>query len=324
MPFNTGAGTRVAIGKEGAATWGTPVTDTMLINYSSESMAPEITKTEEENLLAGYGPAAFDLMSFKAGGDISGVLKPECAGYLMYAAMGGADTVTAPSGQQMHSMVMQTASGSLRSFTIYVDRKQAIKRYSGCKMSSLKISAKAGDYVKFTATWKGKDEATGTISTSTVPSLKAYKFIGATVTAGGTALEVTGFDLTYENNLEDGPQTNTSGLYASEPAHGKRKISISIEMPYDTNAAAIYDTNYITETVLSTVVLHLESPSIIATTYKYRMDITLNNVAVTSVSNNVGGAGIIMSTIAGEATEVGATKPMTAVIYDATAAAYSA
>ncbi len=324
MAFNTGAGSRVAIGKEGSGTWGTPVADTMLINFSSESMAPELTKTEEENLLAGYGPAAFDLMAFKAGGDISAVLKPENAGYLMYAAMGGTDTVTAPSGQQMHSMVMQTAAGSLRSFTIYVDRKQAIKKYSGCKMSSLKISAKAGDYVKVTTSWKGKDEATGTIATSTIPSLKAYKFIGATVTAGGTALDVTGFDLTYDNQLEDGPQTNTSGLYASEPAHGKRKITLTIEMPYDTNSESIYTTNYITDTVLSSIVLHLESPSIIATTYKYRMDLTLNNVAVTAQAHNIGSAGIITTSITGEATEVGATKPMTAVIYDATATAYSA
>jgi hypothetical protein len=324
MAFNTGAGTRVAIGKEAAGAWGTPVADTMLINYSSESMAPELTKTEEESLLAGYGPAAFDLMSFKAGGDISAVLKPENAGLLMYAAMGGTDTVAVVTGQQQHSIVMQTASAALRSFTLYVDRKQAVKRYSGCKMSSLKISAKAGDYVKFTATWKGKDEASGSITTSTVPSLKAYKFIGATVTAGGTSLEVTGFDFTYDNMLEDGPQTSVSGLYASEPEHGKRKITVTIEMPYNANAETIYTTNYITEAVLSTVVLHLESPSIIATTYKYRMDITLNNVAVTAQSHNIGSAGIIMTSITGEATEVGATKPMTAVIYDATATAYSA
>ncbi len=322
MSFNTGAGARVAIGKE--SVWGTPVADTMLINFSSESMAPEITKTEEESLLAGYGPAAFDLMSFKASGDISAVLKPENAGYLMYAAMGGTDTVTAPSGQQMHSLVMQTASAALRSFTIYVDRKQAIKKYSGCKLATLKISAKAGDYVKVTMSWKGKDEASGTIATSAVPSLKAYKFIGATVTAGGTALDVTGFELTYDNNLEEGPQTNTSGLYATEPAHGKRKITLTIDMPYETNAETIYATNFLTEAVLSSIVLHLESPSIIATTYKYRMDITLNNVAITAQKHNVGAAGIITTSITGEATEVGATKPMTAVIYDATATAYSA
>jgi hypothetical protein len=324
MAFNTGAGTKVAIGKEGSGSWGTPVADTMLINFSSESMTPELTKTEEENLLAGYGPSAFDVMALKAGGEISAVLKPENAGYLMYAAMGGTDTVTAPSGQQMHSMVMQTASGALRSFTIYVDRKQAIKRYSGCKMASLKISAKAGDYVKISSNWKGKDESTSTITTSTIPSLKAYKFIGATVVAGGTTLDVTGFDLEYDNQLEEGPQTSGSGLYATEPAHGKRKITVTIEMPYDTNSESIYTTNYITDTVISSIVLHLESPSIIATTYKYRMDITLNNVAITSVTNNVGAAGIIMASITGEATEVGATKPMTAVIYDATATAYSA
>lgn len=320
MAFNTGAGAVCAIGKE--SVWGTAVADTMLLNFTAETMAPEVTKTEEESLLASTAAAAYDLMGIKASGDISLVLKPENAGFLFKAALGGTDTVAAVTGQQQHTIIPQVAGTALPSYSIRVNRKQAIKVYSGCRLNSLKISAKAGDYVRVTTSWKGKDEATGTITTSTPPSLKAYKFIGATIVAGGTTLEATSIDFSYENQLEDGPMTTASGLYATEPMHAKRKITFTCETPYDANVETIKTTNLLTDTVLSTVVIHLESPSIIATTYKYRADITLANVAVTAVSGNVHGPGILTATISGEATAVGATAPCTAVIYDATASSY--
>lgn len=321
MSFHTGAGAKFAIGKESA--WGTPVADTMLINFSSESMAPEVTKTEEENLIAALATAGLDLQALKASGDVSFILKPENAGYIMKAALGGTDVVAAVTGQQQHTLSPVAAAGSLPSYTIRIDRKQVVKQYSGCKVDSLKLEAKAGDYVRATLTLKGKDESVvASIATSVPPSLKAYKFVGATVTAGGTTLEVTGITFDYANQLEDGPQTSSTGVYLSEPLHGKRKITVTLELPYGTNAEAIQTTNLLTEALLSSVVLHFESPALIATTYKYRMDITLNNVAVTECKTNVGDTGVLMTSLSGEATEVGSTAPISVVVYDATTAQY--
>jgi hypothetical protein len=324
MPYNMGAGARLAIGKESA--WGTPVADTMLINFTGETLVSAVSKTEEDNLLAAKAAAAYDLTGIKVSGDFSAILKPENAGFIVKAALGGTDSVVqnqgGVTGQHQHTIVASTATATNPSYTVIVDRKQAIKRYSGMKVDTLKLSAKAGDYVRFTLAMKGKDESTGTVTTSTAPSKKAYKFIGGTLTAGGTALDITGVDLDYMNGLDDGVQTNTSGLYASEPVHGKRKISISIDMPYDTNSESIRNTNYLTETVLSTVVLHLESPEIITAASKYRMDLTLANVAILEASVNVGGNGLLTINIKGEATAVGATEPITAVIYDGQTAAY--
>ncbi|MGD9938613.1 MAG: phage tail tube protein [Clostridia bacterium] len=320
MAFNTGAGTKLAIGKESA--WGTPVADTMLVNYTSESLSPEVTKTEEENLLAAMAASAYDLMGLRVSGDISAILKPENAGYFMQAALGGTDVVAAVSATQQHTIPPVAADGDLPSYTIFVDRKQAVKKYSGCRVNSLKLSAKAGDYVRATLSFKGKDEATGVIASSTVPSLKAYKFINATVIAGGMTFEATSFEFSHENNLEDGPQTSSSGLYATEPVHTKRKTTITIETPYDANAETVKTTNLLADTVISSIVIHLESPSIITAALKYRMDITLNNVAIMEVKTNVGGPGMLTTSIAGEATAVGATLPVSAVIYDNNAVAY--
>jgi hypothetical protein len=320
MAFNTGAGTRLAIGKESA--WGTPVADTMLVNYESESISPQVKKTEEPSLLAAKAAAAYDLMGIDVSGDFSAVLKPENAGFFFKAALGGTDTVTNPSATYCHTIPAAAASGALPSYTIIIDRKQAIKRYAGMKCASMRLSARAGDYCKVAMSWKGKDESTGTVTTSTVPSLKAYKFIGGTLSLGATSMEITGVELGIDNALDGAIQTNSSGTYFTEPVHGARKITLDVELPYDANTETIWTTNFLTETLLSTAVLHLESPSIITAALKYRLDATLSNVAVIGMSRSVNSSGIITATIKCEATAVGATEPISVAIYDATSAAY--
>lgn len=324
MAFNMGTGARVAIGKE--STWGTSVSDTMLLNFTSEGITADVKKVDEASLLATKAKSALDITTISVGGDVSMVLKPENAGFVVKAALGGIDTVVqnqgGVTGQHQHTIVAQTAAAQLPSYTLIVDRKQAIKKYSGMKVDSLKLSAKVGDYVKATLSFKGKDESSGSVTTSTAPSLKAYKMLNGTFTLGGTALETTSFELNYQNNLDSGIQTNVSGLYSTEPVHSARTIGFTIELPYEANGETIRNTNFLTQTLLSTAVFHLESPSIIAASSVYRMDITLNNVAITGAKANVGGAGLISMTITGEATAVGSTEPISVAVYDATSAAY--
>jgi hypothetical protein len=324
MAFNTGSGARLAIGKE--SVWGTPVADTMLINYGSESLAPAVKKTEEESLLAAKAAAGYDLMGINVAGDFSGILKPENAGFIIKAALGGTDTNVpnhgGVTGQTQHTIIGAAANGVFPSYTLIVDRKAAIKRYSGCKVDNLKITAKSGDYVRFTVTVKGKDESTGTIATAVPPTKKAYKMIGATLNLGASAMEITSVELDYQNQMDDGVQTNVTGVYMSEPLHAQRKIGLTIEVPYDAASEAIRTTNFLTEAVLATAVLHLESPEIITAASKFRADITLANVAILEAKVNIGGPGVIMMSIKAEATAVGATEPISAVIYDNVATAY--
>jgi hypothetical protein len=318
--FNVGSGARCAVGRE--VSWGTPVADTMLMNFNSESISLKPKKQQEESLLASKATAALDLVGMTVAGDLSFILKPENAGYIMKAILGGTDVVTVVSATQKHSIVAAAAGAAFPSLTIYVDRKAAIKRYSGMKVASAKITAKAGDYVRVSLTLKGKDESTGTIVSTTLPTLKSYKFVNGTLSMGGTAIEFTDFELSIDNAMDDGIQTSASGLYNTEPLHGTRKIEFTVGTPYEANAESIREANFKTEALLNTVLLHLESPSIIASTNKYRMDVTLNNVAITDEPVNVSGAGILTTKIKGEATAVGSTEPIVAEIYDAQATAY--
>lgn len=315
-----GIGALCAIGKE--TSWGTAVADTMLLNFLSEGLKLNVEKVQEESLLAAKAAAAYDLMGMSVSGPVSVILKPENAGFIMHAALGGDDTHTTVTGQEVHTILAQDPDTPLPSYSIYVDRKVASKVYSGAMVQSLKLSAKVKDYVRATLEFLAKDEADDDVTSSTPPSLKSYKMVGGTFTLGATACDVASFELDYQNNLEPGPQLNTSGLYISQPLQGARKISFTIEVPYDAESELIRETNFKTEALLATAVFHLESPSIIATTYKYRMDITLRNVAILEAHPNINDAGYQMIQIKGEATAVGATEPITAVIYDATASEY--
>ena len=325
MPFNTGTGTQCAIWKE--SSWGTAVTDTLLLNFLSETLDSEVIKTVEESLLASTAPPEFALMGMKASGDVSLILKPENAGFLFKAALGGTDTVTQNSGgvtgQHQHSIVPTAAAGTQPSYTVYAYRKQATRRYSGMKVDVAAFEAAAGDYVRATLTFKGKDESTGTaITTTSVPSKKSYKFVGATLSVGGTSYEFTKFRLEIRNNLEDGLQTSASGAYMTEPMHQRRNFVLTIDQPYGANDETLRSTNFLTETVVATVVLHMESPELITGSSKFRADITLANVAVLSQKTNVSGTGTIMTSITCEATAVSTTSPCTAVVYDGTNSAY--
>lgn len=324
MSFNMGAGAVCAIGDEGS--WGVSAADDMLVNFTSESLDASPTKTEEETLLASKAAAAYALQSIKVGGDLSLILKPENAGRILKWALGGPDTVVTDFGgvvgQNQHSMILAAANGSLPSKTVYINRKQAIKKYSGMKVSQIKISGKAGDYIRVSITLKGKDESTGAIVTTTLPTRKSYKFLGATILAGATNLEFTDFDLTIDNALDDGIQTSASGAYLTEPIHGTRKVKLDIGSPYEANAEAIREANLKTDTLISSIVLHIESPEIIAGASKFRADITLNNCVVLSEPVNVQGRGMLTTKISTEATAVGAAEPLEVVIYDDQASAY--
>jgi len=314
-----GTGTQIAIGKE--SNWGVAVADTLLLPFVSETIGIDAQKRQEESLLATKATSALDLMSLAAAGDVTMILKPEVAGFSVKAALGGTDTVVNLTGYYSHTIIAQTATGALPSYTVFANRKASVMKYSGMKVDSWKLDAKAGDYVRSTLSFKGKDEATGTITTVTPPSLKAYKMIGGTFTLGA-ALDITGFSLDYRNNLDAGIQTNTSGLYFSEPLHSARSINFTIDMPHVAASEAIRTTNYLTEALLATAVIHLESPSIITGAQKYRMDITMANVAVKAAKPNVSGAGLITIQLVCEATAVGATEPISIVVYDAQSGAY--
>jgi hypothetical protein len=321
-----GQGATVQFGKE--STYGTAVAGAYVMNFVSESLTATPDKRDEDSLISSKAPTGMDLFSIKAGGSTSFIFRPEFSGAIVKAAFGGTDTVTTSdpvASSNKHTVITQDAAIALPSYTIIVDRKigpTGIKKYSGGKVDSLTIDAKMGDYVRGSIDWKLKDESVGTLAALPVLAQKAYKLLGGTFTVGGVAYPVSSVTLKHSNSLVDMKQDIISGLYLPEPLHGKRLTTIDFEVPYDVAPETLYTTNYLTETLVTSIVLTMISPSMITGSTPYKITITLNNVAITSAPRNVSGPGVIMMKVSGTAIQVGATEPVQVQVWDGNVPAY--
>ena len=315
MAFYTGSGSTLQMGKE--ATYGTLAEMTDLVNFTSESLTLNVTKSDEGNLLASKTAMTRDLMSIDVDGSISFILRPEFAGTLIQAAFGGSDTVTQDGEFYNHSIKLCAPNVELPSLSLTVDRKAAVKAYTGCVISTFNLECAAGDYVKGSFDINGYNEVAGTIDPSissyTIPS---YRCVSATFSVGGTTYDVSNVTLSLDNGLEDAPRTYSTGLYSGEPKHGTRQLSVNFDIPYAANVETLKSTYLTTETNASLVLMFESSTS------GYRITTSIPNVAITEVSANVTGTGVISANVAGEALSVGSTEPVTVVIRDKNENAY--
>ena len=323
MPF-TGTGASLQIGKE--ASWGVGVAGVKIANITSESIKLKAEKKIEDTLIASKNSAARLLMGLSVDGDFSGILKPEFAGYLLYLALGGTDTVatgTPVAGANTHSMVAAAANGNVPSFTTIVDRRAAVKKYTGCQIDAFTLEGAVADFVKYTATIKAKDEASGALAGLSANTLGSFKTVNATLKIGGTTYPVKKVTWKHFNKLADVGQTYGTGLYSAQPALGTREDQIDIELLHSADVDTLSTTYGQTDSVVA-VEWYVESPSMVTGTTPYSLKITLNNVSLDVPDANVGGTDLISAKLTGYAQSVGVTEAVTVSLVDATATAYSA
>lgn len=311
MAFFTGTGSRIQIGKE--ASFGQAAAPTTLVDLTSESIKVAVEKGDEGSLLGSKTASSRDLLAVTVEGSVSFILRPESAGLILHAALGGADTCAQVESSELytHTMGLCDVNETLPSFTVVVDRKAAVKKYAGCTIGALSIDCAAGDYVKGSIDLKGTTEATGTLDANLKGfAIPSYRCTSATFTIDGNTFDIASASLKIDNALESAPRTYASGLYAGQPQHGKRTVSISFEIPYSAEVEEL-KSSYLTSEEHASVSLTFSSPAA-----GHTITVTLPSVAVSEVDANVGGTGILSATIAGEALSVGEDEPITVVITD--------
>jgi hypothetical protein len=311
MAFYTGTGTRLQAGKE--SSFAQAASPTTLVDLTSESIKVAVEKGDAGSLLGSKTASTRDLLAVTVEGSVSFILRPESAGLILHAALGGQDTCAQVETTEFytHTIGLCDVNEALPSLTLAIDRKAAIKRYAGCTISALSLDCAAGDYVKGSMDLKGTTEETGTLDAQlksfTIPS---YRCTNATFTVNGTTFDIASASLKIDNALESAPRTYASGLYAGQPQHGKRGVTINFEIPYSAEVETL-KSSYLTSEDNASVQLTFSSPLA-----GHSITITLAHVAIGEVDANVGGTGILSSTVAGEALSVGEDEPITIVITD--------
>lgn len=312
MAFLTGSGASLRIGKEDA--FGTAAEASTLVDITAESVSVSVEKGDEGSLLASKTPQTRDLLGVTVDGSFSFILRPEGAALMTHAALGGDEkhTENAGEGTHTHEFNLCGPADNLPSLTLLVDRKASVKKYAGVTVSAFTLECAAGDYVKGSIDLKGVKEEAGErsagASTFTIP---AYRCTSAVFKVGDEVFDISSATFKVDNALEDAPRTYGSGLYAGQPQHAQRSVTISFEIPYSGDVDAFRDRYLVSEENVSVRLLFTSSDR-----EKQKYEIYMPHVSISSVDASVGGTGALTASVEGEALSVGSVEPLTIKITD--------
>lgn len=316
MAFITGTGTKMLWLKETSfGSTPTAKTSSSLINLTSEGLSTAVDKGDEGNLLASKTATDRVLLSITTSGSVSSILRPEFADILFTMALGSVATVSdtsIPTGYSQKKYTLNNAGVVLPSFSCFLNRGTGYKTYSGMTIGTTSIEATANDFVKISNDLTGYKESTTYLSTTDATTLDgksyskpSYRCTKAELKFGGNVFDVEGCTININNNLVEAPKTYASGLYSGQPQPAQREVTVSFNIPYSADVETLKNTYLITEDNASIVLKFTTSDE------NEFVEVTLPNVAITNVTNNVSGTGLVDASVEGTALSVGTAEPIT-------------
>lgn len=317
MAFIVGTGTKMLWLKESAfGTTPSTKTSASLINLTSEGLSVSVEKGDEGNLLASKTATNRDLMSISVSGSVSSILRPEFADILLETACGKSAAVTdstIPSGYTQKKYTLGDPGAALPSFSAFLNRGTGYKIYSGLTVNNTSIDCAANDYVKVSSDLMGYKETNASTSDATTLNAKSfskpsYRCTQAEMKVDGTVFDVETATISISNALVEAPKTYSSGLYSGQPQPDRREVTVSFTIPYN-EAVDTFKGTYLESEANASIVLKFTTSD--ANEF---IQVTLPNVAITSVTNNVSGTGLVEASCEGTALSVGSVEPVTIVM----------
>jgi hypothetical protein len=159
--------------------------------------------------------------------------RPDQLGDWLFCALGKEASVGASGAGHAHTFTLSKSSADelLPSMTLVVDFKTDIRKYSGCKIESLKINSASGDLLKVDITMRGLDESDGALETLTPSALQPFRFAGATFQVDTVAFLCDNVSFEIANNLDKTKSTialaEAATMYYDEPQPQVRNITAS-------------------------------------------------------------------------------------------------
>lgn len=324
MGIIQGSGSKLQIGLE--SVWGTKVAPTVNIGYTSESMKFIPNYKQEDTLVGAKTTGRMDLFGKKTEGDINLIVHPDTIGWLLWEHFGAEGNAAVAGSAYTHAFthVAAGASTSLPHFTMVIDRIVSAYAFVSCKSDQMKLSAKVNDYLRATFSLRGYSEAASAIVTLSNSATKGLKFShGAITVAGAAYAEVTSFDLTDANNLENDLYVMNGSSYMIEIEPNARGTTGQLEVLYSATTEGTRSSYFMTGNVCS-VVVTFTSDEMVGGTDPYKLTITMPNCYITDASPNVGGPERIRQSLSFTAAELYSTEAITVTVQDGRSTKYSA
>lgn len=318
MTYQPAGDHQFAIGVE--STYGTAVAPTRILELLDESVKLNEDRIESKGLRTGrrvLSSTGWAQGNRSVEGDFS--LEARATGMgLLHKLMLGASATTTPAGastRRLHKATIGSLDGqSLTVQAIRTDSSTPPVRvktdFTGVKIANWDISCNVNEFVQYKIGVDGRDAAdsTSTLYSGTYPTGELLTYVGGAITIDGTPVSVKTASVKGDNTISQARYVLGSKLKQEQIEQaGLRQIDGSITVDW-TNNNGLYAK--FTGGTLASVVLKFESATVIESTVKASVTITLP--ACRFDGGQVSGGGeIIQQTVPFSIVDNGTDEPIT-------------
>ena len=316
--YMVGSGTK-AIGKLALDTHNST------IDLTSESLSETYNYQSPESLLASKTVSSRDLQNITIEGSISALMRPESIDWMLEASLGKKSTFEATEGlvEGHPGFMLAEVNADLPKSEIDIMRGTVGKVYKGLVARSVTMNFPAQEYATIDIDFVGNEAVTDTDHVSapnfTKPAFRVNhsKLVFATRDSskdvdtqeqemlvkcladacGEGYFDAENFNVSIDNGVESAPATFCTGLFAGDAIMGKRSVTCDFTLPYSSDVENFRKQFYAVNTegapdfMLAFACVNGDEA----------ISVFIPFAHVTSIPVNVGGEGLIETTISIEA-----------------------
>ena len=316
--YMVGSGTK-AIGKLALDTHNST------IDLTSESLSETYNYQSPESLLASKTVSSRDLQNITIEGSISALMRPESIDWMLEASLGKKSTFEATEGlvEGHPGFMLAEVNADPPKSEIDIMRGTVGKVYKGLVARSVTMNFPAQEYATIDIDFVGNEAVTDTsqisVANFTKPAFRVNhsKLVFATRDSskdvdtqeqemlvkcladacGEGYFDAENFNISIDNGVESAPATFCTGLFAGDAIMGKRSVTCDFTLPYSSDVENFRKQFYAVNTegapdfMLAFACVNGDEA----------ISVFIPFAHVTSIPVNVGGEGLIETTISIEA-----------------------
>ena len=325
--YMVGSGTK-AIGKLALDTHNST------IDLTSESLSETYNYQSPERLLASKTVSSRDLQNITIEGSISALMRPESIDWMLEASLGKKGDFEATEGlTEAHpGFMLASVNTDLPKSEIDIMRGTVGKVYKGLVARSVTMNFPAQEYATIDIDFVGNEAVTDTNqisaanftkpafrvnhsklvfaardSSKTVDEQEQAMLLKCLADACGEGyFDAENFTVSIDNGVESAPATFCTGLFAGDAIMGKRSVTCDFTLPYSSDVENFRKQFY---------AVNAEGAPDFMLAFacvngNEALSVFIPHAHVTSIPVNVGGEGLIETTISIEALSKGDEEPI--------------
>lgn len=330
--YFVGSGTK-AVGKLASAP-GAVAPSNSTIDLTSESLSETYNYQSPESLLASKTASSRDLQNITIEGSISALMRPESIDWMLEASLGKKGDFEATEGlvAAHPGFMLASVNTDLPKSEIGIMRGTVGKVYKGLVARSVTMNFPAQEYATIDIDFVGNEAVTDTNQISaanfTKPAFRVNhsKLVFATRDSSKTVdeqeqemlqkcladacgegyFDAENFNISIDNGVESAPATFCTGLFAGDAIMGKRSVTCDFTLPYSSDVENFRKQFYAVNTEGAPDFML----AFVCKNGNEAISVFIPSAHVTSIPVNVGGEGIIETTISIEALSKGDEEPI--------------